>query len=80
MSASKKRKASDEPERRSFEAAIPQGLSAGSTFVTTVKIGETVKKVRLTVPEGGGEVLRFALQVNETDVADVANDPETATR
>ena len=58
----KKRKlSSSDTSRRSFEVAIPPGLAAGDTFFTSIHVGDKTKKVRLTVPEGASEALRFSL-------------------
>ena len=59
----KKRKlAPDESPQRLFEVTIPEGLSAGDKFLTSIQVGEKAKKIRLTVPEGATNVLRFSLQ------------------
>ena len=47
----------------SFEVAVPQDLVAGNTFLTTVKVGDETKKVKLTVPNGNPSTLRFTLKI-----------------
>jgi hypothetical protein len=47
----------------SFEVTVPQNLIAGDTFLTAVKVGDTSRKVKLTVPEGNPSSLRFTLNV-----------------
>ncbi|GAX12039.1 hypothetical protein FisN_8Lh139 [Fistulifera solaris] len=56
-----KRKGAPSDEKRPFEVTIPDGLSAGDSFVTSIQDGDKVKKVRLTVPEGANHTLRFHL-------------------
>jgi hypothetical protein len=51
------------PVKRSFEVAVPEGLSEGETFLTSVQIGDNVKKLRLTVPPGDATTLQFSLEV-----------------
>lgn len=48
---------------KSFEVAVPEGLTEGATFLTSIKVGEFLKKVRLTVPAGDASSLRFTVQV-----------------
>jgi hypothetical protein len=48
---------------RSYEVAVPAGLSSADTFLTSIQIGEAWKKIRLTVPEGRPASLRFSLRV-----------------
>ena len=50
--------------KRSFEVAVPDGLSEGETFTTTIKSGENSKKVKLTVPSGNPRMLRFSLDLS----------------
>lgn len=48
----------------SFEVSVPQNMTAGDTFLTVIKFGESsTKKVKLTVPEGNPSTLRFSLKV-----------------
>ena len=62
----KKRKAhTGDIPRRAFEVPVPAGLSAGDTFFTCINVGDKTKKVRLTVPEGASEALRFTLPIKE---------------
>jgi hypothetical protein len=51
--------------KKLFEVAVPQGVKAGETFITTIQVGEFKKKVRLTVPPGDVTTLRFSLEVPE---------------
>jgi hypothetical protein len=55
--------------KRSFEVAVPEGLSEGETFLTSVQIGDHVKKLRLTVPSGDATTLQFSLQVPASEAA-----------
>jgi hypothetical protein len=58
---SRKRK---EPEASSqpFVVTVPDGLSAGEKFDTTVELGDgSNKKIRLTVPAGNPKKLQFSL-------------------
>lgn len=50
--------------KRSFEVEVPQGLSEGDEFTTTIKSGEKSKKVKLTVPAGKPRMLRFSLDLS----------------
>jgi hypothetical protein len=63
-----KRKASPIHEKKSFEVAIPEGLKQGETFLTSIAVGDTTKRVRLTVPSETASCLRFSLEVPITDV------------
>lgn len=50
----------------SFEVAVPEGLKAGDTFMTSVKVAgsdQPSMKVKLTVPSGAPSTLRFNLDV-----------------
>jgi hypothetical protein len=50
----------------SFEVAVPKGLKAGDTFMTSVKVAgsdQPPMKVKLTVPSGAPSTLRFNLDV-----------------
>mmetsp|Transcript_48884 Transcript_48884/g.101035 ORF Transcript_48884/g.101035 Transcript_48884/m.101035 type:complete len:524 (+) Transcript_48884:1195-2766(+) len=48
----------------SFEVAVPTGLKSGDTFLTSVKVSDSQPiKVKLTVPEGDHNTLRFNLNV-----------------
>jgi hypothetical protein len=47
--------------KRSFEVKVPEGLGVGETFTTTIMAGEAAKKVKLTVPSGEPDVLRFSV-------------------
>jgi len=50
--------------KRSFEVAVPDGLSVGETFTTTIRSGENSKKVKLTVPSGKPRMLRFSIDLS----------------
>ena len=62
FSVSSKRKLSNH-ETKSFEVAIPDGLTEGDTFLTSIMIGDATKRVRLTVPSESASSLRFSLEV-----------------
>jgi hypothetical protein len=62
-STSSKRKLSPNHEKKSFEVPIPDGLTEGDSFLTSVLVGQTMKRVRLTVPSETASSLRFSLQV-----------------
>lgn len=68
LSATSKRKLSPNHEKKSFEVAIPEGLKEGDTFLTSIAIGDTKKRVRLTVPSESASSLRFSLEVPIKDV------------
>jgi hypothetical protein len=72
-SGSKRKEPGDAEEmtKVSFEVTVPQDLVAGDTFLTGVKVGDTTRKVKLTVPEGNPASLRFALNVPK-DAANAA--------
>jgi hypothetical protein len=63
FSASTKRKKTPNHETKSFEVTIPEGLSKGDTFLTSIAIGDSTKRVRLTVPSEAASSLRFSLEV-----------------
>lgn len=46
-----------------FRVSVPEGLAEGDTFLTEIMVGETKKRLRLTVPKGGATTLRFTLAV-----------------
>ena len=48
---------------KTFVVSVPPGLSEGETFMASIKVGSTSKKVRLTVPSGNASSLRFNLHV-----------------
>jgi hypothetical protein len=79
-STSSKRKLSPKHEKRSFEVQIPDGLKEGDSFLTSVMVGETMKRVRLTVPSESASSLRFSLQVpvdgSKTSASSQAKIPE----
>ena len=51
----------------SFEVAVPVGLSAGDSFLTSVKVGGATKKLKLTVPKSNPSTLRFHVPVSKED-------------
>jgi hypothetical protein len=59
----KKRPAPANETQQVFRVSIPEGLSAGDTFLTEIVMGETKKRIRLTVPAGDATTLRFSLTV-----------------
>jgi hypothetical protein len=59
----KKRPAPANETQQIFRVSIPEGLSAGDTFLTEIVMGETKKRIRLTVPAGEATTLRFTLTV-----------------
>ena len=67
FSATSKRKQSPNHETKSFEVAIPEGLKKGDTFLTSIAIGDSTKRVRLTVPSESASSLRFSLEVPVKD-------------
>ena len=51
-----------------FVVSVPEGLNAGDKFDTTVELeGGTMKKIRLTVPSGNPQKLKFSLTLSVTD-------------
>jgi hypothetical protein len=46
---------------KSYEVAVPAGLSAGSTFVVSIEQDGQPRKVRLTVPDDEVQLMRFTL-------------------
>mmetsp|Transcript_15216 Transcript_15216/g.43971 ORF Transcript_15216/g.43971 Transcript_15216/m.43971 type:complete len:517 (+) Transcript_15216:513-2063(+) len=46
-----------------YEVAVPSGVSAGDSFLTTVRVGDFTKKLKLTVPETNPTTLRFTVKV-----------------
>ena len=57
-----KRKGEDNSQRVvCYEVSVPQELSVGDIFLTSVKVGDSTRKVKLTVPEGRPTTLRFKL-------------------
>jgi hypothetical protein len=64
--------------KKSFEVAVPEGLSEGDSFLATIQVGDSTKKVRLTVPSGSAaSSLRFNLDV---PAAHVGSDSEHETK
>lgn len=50
-----------------FVVSVPEGLSAGDKFDTTVELeGGEIKKIRLTVPVGSPQKLKFSLSLPAT--------------
>jgi len=50
---------------KQFNVEVPEGLSSGETFITEIKEGNSVKRIRLTVPDGATRptTLKFNLRV-----------------
>ena len=46
-----------------FNAQVPEGLAAGESFLAEIQSAGKIKRIRLTVPEGGASSLRFNLRV-----------------
>jgi hypothetical protein len=55
--------ATGEKTTMSYEVAVPAGISAGESFYTTVRVGGTTKRLKLTVPATNPSTLRFTLDV-----------------
>ena len=75
----KKRGAPGESENQEqvFRVSVPEGLAEGDTFLTEITVGETKKRLRLTVPKGGATTLRFTLTVPKTDEVRPAKQQKT---
>lgn len=60
-----KRKHGGENKTVPFVVSVPAGLSSGDTFQTSVRLGEVLKQVKLTVPPGKPSKLKFSLNAPE---------------
>ena len=71
----KKKRKEAEPEmvKKTFDVAVPEGLTAGETFMVSILVGGQRKKVRLTVPDKPVQVMRFSLQVPAEETEDGAS-------
>jgi len=58
---------------KQFNVEVPEGLTAGESFLTEIKSGDKIKRIRLSVPEGGAASLRFNMRV-QADSSDAAAD------
>jgi hypothetical protein len=61
---------------KQFSVTIPEGLTAGDTFLTQIQTGDKISRVRLTVPETSATSLRFALRVPMLLSSHVSHDAE----
>mmetsp|Transcript_23051 Transcript_23051/g.33002 ORF Transcript_23051/g.33002 Transcript_23051/m.33002 type:complete len:140 (+) Transcript_23051:50-469(+) len=50
-----------------FVVDVPADLQVGEKFETTVRIGDQMKTIRLTVPEGNPSKLKFSLKAPDED-------------
>ena len=53
----------DEMVHMSYEVVVPAGLSPGQSFLTTINVGGTKKRFRLTVPDTNPSTLRFKTRI-----------------
>ena len=60
----------DEMVTISYEVVVPAGLTPGQSFLTTINVGGTKKKFRLTVPATNPSTLRFKTQIPRSSVSD----------
>jgi hypothetical protein len=60
----------DEMVSMSYEVVVPAGLSPGQSFLTTINVGGTKKKFRLTVPDTNPSTLRFKTRIPRSLVGD----------
>eukprot|EP00977_Amphora_coffeiformis_P014319 scaffold3967_cov179-Amphora_coffeaeformis.AAC.1 len=67
-----------ETQQQVFRVSVPEGLAEGDTFLTEITVGETKKRLRLTVPKGGATTLRFTLDVPKADEGRPAKQQKTA--
>lgn len=69
---SRKRKEPEAPQgAKTFAVAVPEGLSAGDKFDTTITLGDgSNKKIRLTVPAGNPQKLQFSFTPSPSKSAD----------
>jgi hypothetical protein len=61
-----KRSAPDDDETKQFVVDVPRGLEVGEKFQTTIQIGHQLKTIRLTVPAGNPEKLKFSMKTPKT--------------
>lgn len=61
-----KRSAPDDDETKEFVVDVPRGLEVGEKFQTTIQIGHQLKTIRLTVPAGNPEKLKFTMKTSKT--------------
>ena len=60
----------DEMVTMSYEVVVPAGLTPGQSFLTTIDVGGTKKKFRLTVPATNPSTLRFKTQIPRSSAPD----------
>jgi hypothetical protein len=61
--SSVKRSSLSDEETKHFVVDVPRGLDVGEKFQTTIQIGNQLKTIRLTVPTGNPEKLKFSMKV-----------------
>jgi hypothetical protein len=54
---------SESATQQIFRVDVPEGVSEGETFFADIMVGETKKRIKLTVPGGGAKTLRFTLTI-----------------
>lgn len=78
----KKRGAPDDGDskvqQQVFRVSVPEGLTEGDAFLTEIMVGETKKRLRLTVPKGGATTLRFTLEVPKSEEGPPTKQQKTA--
>eukprot|EP00536_Pseudo-nitzschia_multiseries_P002255 jgi/Psemu1/251486/estExt_Genewise1Plus.C_300056 len=65
-----------ETKKVSFEVAVPVGLTSGDTFLTTVSVAGSSRKVKLRVPEGDHSTLRFNMYVPKSKISQESKKPK----
>jgi hypothetical protein len=68
--ASRKRRTpsnSESATQQVFRVDVPEGVSEGESFFADIMVGETKKRIKLTVPGGGAKTLRFTLTIPKED-------------
>lgn len=60
---SAKRSSPNEEETKQFVVDVPRGLEVGEKFQTTIQVGNLLKTIRLTVPTGNPEKLKFSMKM-----------------
>jgi len=55
---------------RQFVVEVPQGLEVGEKFQTTIQVGDQLKTIRLTVPAGKPEKLKFSMKLPKNGEGD----------